>query len=242
MKPPRVVVVIPALDEEEAIGLVVREVPPLAAQVIVVDNGSRDRTAENARAAGARVVFEPRRGYGQACLTGIAAAEGADVVAFLDGDRSDYPGQLADVLAPILAGEADLVIGSRHLGRREKGAHPLHAVWGTRACVGLMNLLLGTKATDLGPFRAITSSALERLGMRDRDFGWTVEMQVKAAGLGLRVREVPVDYRPRLGRSKVSGTVSGTLRAGSRILATILRHAWSRGLRPRATSPFPPAA
>jgi glycosyltransferase involved in cell wall biosynthesis len=229
MDSPRVVVVIPALDEEAAIGLVVREVPPLAAEVIVVDNGSRDGTAEAARAAGARVVFESRRGYGQACLTGIAAAADADVVAFLDGDRSDYPGQLPDVLAPILAGEADLVIGSRHLGRREKGAHPLHAVWGTRACVGLMNLLLGTKATDLGPFRAITSSALRRLGMRDRDFGWTVEMQVKAARLGLRVREVPVDYRPRLGRSKVSGTVSGTLRAGTKMMATILRNAWSRG-------------
>jgi glycosyltransferase involved in cell wall biosynthesis len=229
MDSPRVVVVIPALDEEAAIGLVVREVPPLAAEVIVVDNGSRDGTAEAARTAGARVVFESRRGYGQACLTGIAAAADADVVAFLDGDRSDYPGQLPDVLAPILAGEADLVIGSRHLGRREKGAHPLHAVWGTRACVGLMNLLLGTKATDLGPFRAITSSALRRLGMRDRDFGWTVEMQVKAARLGLRVREVPVDYRPRLGRSKVSGTVSGTLRAGTKMMATILRNAWSRG-------------
>jgi len=242
MSPSRVVVVIPALDEEDAIGLVVREIPPVASEVIVVDNGSKDKTADAARAAGARVVAEPRRGYGQACLTGIAAAPDADVIAFLDGDHSDYPDQLLDVLGPILAGEADLVIGSRHLGRREPGAHPVHAVLGTRVCVGLMNLLIGTRATDLGPFRAIKKSALERLGMQDRDFGWTVEMQVKAKHLGLRVCEVPVDYRPRLGRSKVSGTVSGTIRAGAKILGTILRHAWSRGLTPPAAAPLPPAA
>jgi len=152
----------------------------------------------------------------------------ADVIAFLDADHSDYPAQLVDVLAPILAGEADLVIGSRSLGRRARGAHPAHAILGTRLCVGLMNLLIGTRATDLGPFRAITATALRALGMRDRNFGWTVEMQVKAARHGLRVREVPVDYRPRIGRSKVSGTVSGTVRAGAKILGTIARHALSR--------------
>jgi glycosyltransferase involved in cell wall biosynthesis len=228
MPEPRIVVIIPAVDEEEAIGLVLAEVPPVVSEVIVVDNGSRDRTAEVARAAGARVVHEPRRGYGQACLTGIAAAQGADVFVFLDGDHSDYPSQLVEVLAPILAGEADLVIGSRNLGHRAAGAHPLHATLGTRFCVGLMNLLIGTRATDLGPFRAITASALGRLGMRDRNFGWTVEMQVKAARHGLRVREVPVDYRPRIGQSKVSGTLSGTVRAGAKILGTIARHALSR--------------
>lgn len=238
MPQPRVVVVIPAVDEEEAIGLVLREIPPVVSEVIVVDNGSRDRTAEVARAAGARVVEESRRGYGQACLTGIAAAPLAEIYVFLDGDHSDYPGQLVEVLAPILAGEADLVIGSRQLGRREPGAHPFHAVLGTRACVGLMNLLIGTHATDLGPFRAITAVALRRLDMRDRNFGWTVEMQVKAARAGLRVCEVPVDYRPRIGRSKVSGTVSGTIGAGAKILGTILRHAWTR--LPAAT--VPPAA
>lgn len=224
MSPPRVCVVIPAVDEEAAIGRVLAELPSGVAEVIVVDNGSRDRTAAVARAEGARVVVEPRRGYGQACLTGIAAAGGADVLAFLDGDYSDHPRQLVDVLAPILAGEADLVIGSRHLGRRAKGAHPRHAVLGTRLCVRLMNLLFGTQATDLGPFRAITREALEGLHMRDRNFGWTVEMQIKAALRGLRVVEVPVDYRPRIGQSKVSGTLSGTVRAGVKILGTLARY------------------
>jgi len=228
MPEPRIAVIIPAIDEEEAIGLVLAEIPPVVSEVIVVDNGSRDRTAEVARAAGARVVQEPRRGYGQACLAGIAAAQGVEVFVFLDGDHSDYPSQLVDVLAPILSGTADLVIGSRSLGRRAPGAHPLHAVLGTGLCVGLMNLLIGTRATDLGPFRAITASALRRLEMRDRDFGWTVEMQVKAAQRGLRVREVPVDYRPRIGHSKVSGTFSGTFLAGAKILGTIARHALSR--------------
>ncbi len=224
----RVAVVIPALNEEEAIGLVLREIPPLVWEVIVVDNGSEDRTAQVARAHGARVVREPRRGYGQACLSGIAALDDADVIAFLDADHSDYPAQLAEILAPILAGDADLVIGSRQLGRRSAGAHPWHAVLGTRLCVFLMNQLIGTRATDLGPFRAITAASLKRIGMRDRNFGWTVEMQVRAARHGLRVVEVPVDYRPRIGRSKVSGTVSGTLRAGLKIVATILHHALSR--------------
>jgi glycosyltransferase involved in cell wall biosynthesis len=207
---------------------VVAEIPALGSRVIVVDNGSRDRTAEVARAAGAEVVPEPRRGYGQACLAGIAAAPEADVLAFLDGDYSDYPAQLVDVLAPILRGEADLVIGSRNLGRRAAGAHPLHAILGTRLCVGLMNRLFDTRATDLGPFRAITCPALRRLEMRDLNFGWTVEMQVKAALRGLRVREVAVDYRPRIGQSKVSGTLSGTVRAGAKILGTLARYKLQR--------------
>lgn len=225
---PRISVVIPAVDEERAIGLVLREIPPVVSEIIVVDNGSRDRTADVARAAGARVVFEPRRGYGQACLAGIAAARDAEILVFLDADHSDYPGQLPDILAPLLAGEADLVIGSRVLGRRGAGAQPWHAVVGTRLCVALMNLCIGTRASDLGPFRAIVGPALRRLKMRDRTFGWTVEMQVKAARQGLRVREVPVDYRPRLGRSKVSGTLSGSVLAGAKILGTIARHAVSR--------------
>ncbi|MCG6925713.1 MAG: glycosyltransferase family 2 protein [Acidobacteria bacterium] len=224
-KTARISVIIPAVDEEEAIGLVIAEIPTVVHEVIVVDNGSRDRTAEVAQAAGARVVSEPRRGYGRACLAGIAAADRPDILVFLDGDRSDYPAQLADVVAPILEGRADMVVGSRNLGRREAGAHPGHAVLGTRACVAFMNVTAGSRATDLGPFRAITAEALRGLGMRDPDYGWTVEMQIKAARAGLRVVEVPVDYRPRIGRSKVSGTVSGTVKAGAKILALILRYA-----------------
>src|SRR5512143_2779301 len=225
MASPRIVVVLPALDEEDAVAAVVREVPKVVDEVIVVDNGSRDGTAAAAREAGATVVSEPRRGYGNACLAGIAAAGGADVVVFLDGDRSDYPAQLVDVVRPILDGRADLVIGSRTLGRSEAGAHPWHAVLGTRACVALMNVLAGSRATDLGPFRAITADALRRLDMRARNYGWTVEMQVKAARRGLRVVEVPVDYRPRLGKSKVSGTLRGTVGAATKIVGTILRYA-----------------
>ena len=226
VRPVRVAAVIPALDEEASIGAVVRELAPHVDQVIVVDNGSHDRTAEVAREAGAHVVAEPRRGYGQACLAGIAAAGDAGAIVFLDGDGSDDPGQVPSVVAPVLEGRADLVIGSRRLGPREPGAHPWHAVLGTRLCVGLMNRLAGSSATDLGPFRAVSAAALRRIGMRDRDYGWTVEMQVKAARLGLRVLEVPVAHRARRGgRSKVSGTVRGTVGAATKIVGTILRHA-----------------
>jgi len=224
----RIVAILPALNEEAAIGLVLDEIPGVVDEAIVVDNGSRDATAAVARQHGARVVHEPRRGYGQACLAGIAAAADADVLVFLDADRSDFPEQVRDVLAPILADQADLVIGSRQLGRRAQGAHPWHAVLGTRACVFLMNALIGTHATDLGPFRAVRAEALRGLDMRDRNFGWTVEMQVKAQRAGLRVVEVPVDYRPRVGQSKISGTLSGTVCAGAKILGRILYHAVAR--------------
>ena len=225
---PRIAVIIPARNEEQAIGRVLSEIPAAVSEVIVVDNGSADATAERARSAGARVVSEPKAGYGRACLAGIAAAGEPDVLVFLDGDGSDYPEKLPALVEPILVGEADLVIGSRSLGRRAPGAQPWHAVLGTRLCVGLMNALIRTSATDLGPFRAISSEALRRLDMTDTGFGWTVEMQAKAHRRGLRVREVPVDYRPRLGRSKISGTLSGSLRAGAKILTTILRHALRR--------------
>ena len=220
---------IPALDEEQSIGRVIRDLGIPPHQIVVADNGSSDATAAVAAAAGARVVSEPKRGYGSACLAGIAAAGDVDVIAFIDADYSDHPDQLPRVLGPIEAGEADLVIGSRTLGHRSRGAHPWHAVLGTRLCVGLMNALVGTRATDLGPFRAIRLESLRALDMRERTYGWTVEMQIKAAQRGLRVVEVPVDYRPRIGHSKVSGTLRGTLGAAAGILGTIARQAaWAR--------------
>ena len=223
--PPAIAVVIPALDEEQAIGKVLRDIPEGASQVVVVDNGSRDRTAEVARGLGAEVVAEPRRGYGQACLTGIAQLDRTDIVVFLDGDYSDYPEEMSALVAPLLTGEADMVIGSRTLGQREKGALLPQARFGNWLSTLLIRLLFGVSFTDLGPFRALRFDALQRLAMQDRDFGWTVEMQVKAARLGLRAVEVPVRYRRRIGTSKITGTLSGTLRAGHKILWTIFRYA-----------------
>ena len=223
--PPAIAVVIPALDEEQAIGKVLRDIPEGASQVVVVDNGSRDRTAEVARGLGAEVVAEPRRGYGQACLTGIAQLDRPDIVVFLAGDYSDYPEEMSELVAPLLTGEADLVIGSRTLGQREKGALLPQARFGNWLSTLLIRLLFGVSFTDLGPFRALRFDALQRLAMQDRDFGWTVEMQVKAARLGLRAVEVPVRYRRRIGTSKITGTLSGTLRAGHKILWTIFRYA-----------------
>src|SRR5690606_27949797 len=203
------------------------EIPrALVRRVVVADNGSRDRTAAVAREGGAEVVFEPRRGYGAACLRALAhlADDPPEVVAFLDGDRSDRPEELPRVLAPIERGEADLVIGSRALGRAERGSlTPQQRVGNAIACAAL-RVLYGARYTDLGPFRAIRWSALEALGMRDRDYGWTVEMQVKAARLGLRHAEVPVSYRRRSGTSKVSGTLRGTIGASRKILWTLARH------------------
>ena len=223
--PPAIAVVIPALDEEEAIGKVLRDIPDIVRQVVVVDNGSRDRTGEVARDLGALVVAEPRRGYGQACLTGIAQLDHPDIVVFLDGDYSDHPEEMLDLVVPLVAGEADMVIGSRTLGARERGALLPQARFGNWLSTLLIRLLFGVSFTDLGPFRALRYDALKRLAMRDRDFGWTVEMQVKAARLGLRSVEVPVRYRRRIGTSKITGTLSGTLRAGHKILWTIFRYA-----------------
>ena len=224
---PSIAVLIPALDEEQAIAQVLAAIPPgLVQEVVVVDNGSTDRTAKVACSLGARVVSEPRRGYGQACLSGLAALGQVDIVVFLDGDYSDYPEEMPQLLDPILKGEADLVIGSRVLGRREPGALLPQQRLGNALATWMIRLLFGVRYTDLGPFRAIRSEALQRLGMQDRDYGWTVEMQVKAARLGLRTAEVPVRYRRRVGTSKISGTLRGTLRAGYKIIATILRHSW----------------
>jgi len=220
----RAVVIIPALDEASSIAKVVGDIPRgIAGRVLVVDNGSRDGTAAAARAAGAEVLAEPRRGYGSACLRGLAALrdDPPAVVVFLDGDYSDDPREMSSVAGPVLAGEADLVVGSRVLGRREKGALTPQARFGNALAVFLIRVLYGARFTDLGPFRAVSWSALESLGMRDPDYGWTVEMQVKAARRGLRCREVPVSYRRRIGRSKVSGTVRGSVLAGWKILSWI---------------------
>jgi len=208
------VVIIPALNEADAIGQVVRAVPTSGVtQVIVVDNGSSDDTVGQAMAAGARVVKEMRRGYGAACLAGARAAADADVLVFLDGDRSDDPSQLDIVAGPVQAGEADLVIGSRLRGTLEKRSMPLHGRLGNHLIVFVLRLLYGTEITDIGSFRAIRTRTLMQLHMEQMTYGWPVEMIVKAARRGLRLRSVPIRYRRRIGRSKVSGTLKGTILA-----------------------------
>jgi len=216
--------VIPALNEAAVIGDVVRRVPAaVVAEVVVVDNGSTDDTGAVASRAGARVVVEPRRGYGAACWAGVETlTPDTTIVAFLDGDGSQRPEELPRVLAPILAGEADLVLGVR----RMSGTHPLHASLGTRLVAALVAWRFGVRLRDLGPFRAIRVDLLRRLGMRDRAFGWPVEMVVKAAAVGARIVEVDVTHAARQGgRSKVSGTFRGSVRAGYAFLTTAMRAA-----------------
>jgi len=225
----RVAAIIPALDEEGAIGATVARLDRrLVADIIVVDNGSRDRTAERAAAAGARVVLEPRRGYGRACQAGVEAAAGAEVLVFLDGDGSDVPEDLPRLLAPLERGEADLVLGSRALGHREPGSLAAHQLWGNRLVLALLRLLYRVRLTDFGPFRAIRAEALGRLGMSHPTYGWPIEMVVKAVRADLRIVEVPVDWRRRIGRSKVAGTLRGSVLAGYHLIATVLRYAWER--------------
>ncbi len=222
----RVAVVIPALNEEHAIGKVIAALPrERIREIIVVDNGSTDGTAAAARAAGATVLHEPRRGYGYACLNGIAHAlkSNPDVIAFLDGDMSDYPQELPNILHPIEQGY-DLVIGSRMLGDREKGALLPQAMIGNAVACFLIRMFWGARFTDLGPFRAVRVEALRRMRMSDPTYGWTVEMQVKAAKLGLRCKEVPVCYRKRIGMSKVTGTLAGTIKASVKILFIIFKY------------------
>lgn len=224
----RVGCIIPALDEEDAIGKVVAAVPGWVDAIVVVDNGSRDRTAEQARAAGAVVVAERERGYGAACLAGMAALPEVDIVVFVDGDYSDFPEDMHMLVDPIAAGGIDMVIGSRVAGDVERGALTPQQRFGNWLATRLIRGIWGVAYSDLGPFRAIRKSGLDRLAMADRTFGWTVEMQIKAARLGMRSIEVPARYRRRIGVSKISGTVRGTVLAGTKILAIIGREALRR--------------
>ena len=221
----KVSVIIPAFNEELSIGKVIADIPKdLVQEIIVVDNGCADRTAEVAQTAGARVVQEGRKGYGYACLAGIAALNAPDIVVFLDGDYSDYPSEMPLLVQPILAGEAEMVIGSRIRGVRERGALLPQARLCNALATFLIKLLFRVSYTDLGPFRAIRYDRLLEMDMQDKTFGWTVEMQVKAAKMGVRVCEVPVSYRKRIGQSKITGTVKGTIKAGYKILMTIFRY------------------
>lgn len=227
----KVSVIIPALNEEETIADVVRGIPPTTAnEVIVVDNGSDDFTAARANEAGARVITEPRRGYGSACAAGVrAVSPNCEIVVFLDGDGSDCPELMDRLVEPIQEGRYDFVIGSRIKGRREPGSLTLQQVIAGRAAGLFLRVLYGVRYTDMCPFRAIRREALESLGMHEQTYGWNLEMQMRAAGAGLRILEVPMDHRRRAGgKSKVSGTLRGTFIAGARILATLARVAMER--------------
>ncbi|MFQ5823730.1 MAG: glycosyltransferase family 2 protein [bacterium] len=225
----KVLVIIPALNEEKSIELVLRDIPKdIVSEVVVIDNNSTDKTSEYARRAGATVLKETKRGYGRACMTGINYAKSLnpDVIVFLDADYSDHPEEMSELLEKI-EDSYDLVIGSRILGNSEPGALLPQALWGNRLSVFLIKLLFGYRYTDLGPFRAIKWEKLMALNMKDPNYGWTVEMQVKAAKLKFKVTEVPVSYRRRIGISKVTGTLSGTIKAGYKILFTIFKLAIS---------------
>jgi glycosyltransferase involved in cell wall biosynthesis len=231
-----VCVIIPALNEEKALPLVLKAIPGWVARVIVADNGSTDATAGVARAHGAHVVHVPQRGYGRACLAAIAALPAeTDVVVFLDGDASDAPEEMAVLLAPLANGTADFVIGSRVLGERERGSLTPQQIFGNALACLLMRLIWGVRFTDLGPFRAIRASTLRQLQMADENYGWTVEMQIKAAQHGVPSTEVPVSYKRRIGVSKVSGTVRGVIGAGTKILYVIGREALAQLRRRRST-------
>ncbi len=222
----RISVIIPAFNEESSIGLVLDALPSksLIHEVIVVDNNSTDNTAQVAREKGARVVAETRRGYGSACLKGISALDNPDIVVFLDGDFSDYPEEIVQLLAPIQFGEMDFVLGSRMILPASRLALLPQSRYGNQLAVFLMRLFFRHQYTDLGPFRAIRYKSLQLIAMQDTNFGWTVEMQIKAVKKGLRILEIPVKYRERVGVSKITGTVSGTLKAGTKIIYTIFKY------------------
>jgi glycosyltransferase involved in cell wall biosynthesis len=225
----RVTVIIPTYNEAQAIGRVLADLPPdVATEVIVVDSNSSDGTAVIAAEMGARVVKEPRRGYGRACLTGIANANSPEVVVFLDGDYSDRPAELPILLAPIAEGRADITVGSRLEADRNSGALPWHQSFGNRLAASLIRLLFGVKISDLGPFRAARASVLRALALEEASYGWAVEMILKGALAGFRIVEVPVSYHPRIGKSKISGTLKGTMGAAWFILSRIVRYYFQR--------------
>jgi len=218
-------VIIPTHNEAEAIGRVLADLPSnLVSEVIVVDSNSTDGTPEVAAKAGARVIQEPRRGYGRACLTGLTAVNSPDVIVFLDGDYSDRPAELPIVLAPIAEGRADITLGSRLHENNSAAALPWHQVLGNRFAARLINFLYGVNITDLGPFRAARADVLHALALEETTYGWAVEMILKGALAGYRVVEVPVSYHPRIGKSKISGTLKGTIGAGWFILSLIVRY------------------
>lgn len=223
-------VIIPAYNEEKSIARVIREIPAnLVSEIIVVNNGSSDHTADTARMAGATVLDEPARGYGNACLKGMSyirekADDTTEIVVFMDGDHSDYPEEMKGMTDLIIAGKADLVIGSRTLGEREKGSMTPQQIFGNWLSTRLMNGLYGAEFTDLGPFRAIRWKSLKHLEMEDRNYGWTIEMQIKAIKKGLKCMEIPAGYRRRIGTSKVSGTLTGSVLAGIKIIRVIFKY------------------
>ncbi len=231
----RVSVIIPTRNEARAIARVLNDLPAdLVTEVIVVDNNSTDGTPDIAAGLGARVLNEPRRGYGQACLTGLARTNAPDVVVFLDGDYSDRPAELPLLVAPIVEGRADITIGSRLRGPRTPGALPWHALFGNWLAASLITVLYGVKISDLGPFRAARADALRVVGLEETTYGWAVELILKGATQGLRIVEVPVSYHPGIGKSKISGTFRGTVGAAWFILSRIVRYYFRRpDSRPR---------
>jgi glycosyltransferase involved in cell wall biosynthesis len=234
----RVSVIVPTHNEAQAIGRVLADLPShLVTEVIVVDSSSTDGTPDLARRMGAHVIQEPRRGYGRACLTGLANTDHPDVVVFLDGDYSDRPSELPILLAPILEGRADITLGSRLSGKSNPGALPWHQSFGNRLAAGLIRLFYGVEVSDLGPFRAGRAEVLRVLALEETTYGWAVEMILKGAIAGFRIVEVPVSYYPRIGKSKISGTVKGTVGAAWFILSRIVRYSFRlRGVgTPRPT-------